>query len=240
VSDPSNSLPRYDALVVEWIVGSERHTFVVEPGCHLTIGRDRGNDVVLDPDDRGLSRRAARIGESAGRWWFHNESETRGIEVREPSGLSAPLGTRAHRAIERDGTTFVLSGRLRRHGLRVDAADGSWTRSVEGDDPEATMAMPRPSAVERLALVALGEGFLEEFPRWDPTTRSYADAGRRLGLPSSTVRKRVEAFRMRVHDAGFGGMEAPDARDRVVELAVATQSITRDDLSLLPERRRRD
>ncbi|HEY2765237.1 MAG TPA: hypothetical protein VGJ13_14705 [Pseudonocardiaceae bacterium] len=73
-------------------------------------------------------------------------------------------------------------------------------------------------APDRLALVALFSGYLEDGPRYDPKT--YAAAAARLGGPQPTVLRRIEHLRTRLvrrlHTlAGFAVMcrsGGPDGR----------------------------
>jgi hypothetical protein len=62
------------------------------------------------------------------------------------------------------------------------------------------------SMADRLAMVALFAGYLEELPRYDPYPKSYAAAAARLGWPRSTLVKRIEYLRTRLHAAGVPNM----------------------------------
>lgn len=225
-----------NAIAVEWIAGSEITRWeLTSPSQLLSIGRDAGCDCQLDADDRGISRRAASIFFSGGSWWLANLSSSRPIDVREPSGSGSVLDTDGRRAIDRGQLTFVLTGVIRRHGIRITRPEHADALDDDFDafDPERTVALPLPSAAEREALVAMVEGFLYDFPRWNPVPRNYADSAARLGVPSSTVRKRIESFRTKLQNAGLAGVDTPDARDELAELVLGTRLITIADLSLL-------
>ncbi len=223
------------APTVEWVAcGSVTRWVPAGPTDALSIGRDASCDLCLDPDDRGLSRRAAWIHSETGHWWLTNLSASRPIAVREPTGLPSVLPVGGGRVIDRSPLTFVLTGLVRRHALRVTLPPGDTARAVgageaeEASDP--TIGLPMPTDVERTALAALVEGYLSDFPRWDPTPRSYALAAERLGLPASTVRKRVEAYRVRLRDSGLTSDEVADGRDEVATLVLGSGLITTADL----------
>ena len=226
------------ALTVEWIDGGSVNRWIPSDSTDaLSIGRDASCDLCLDPDDRGLSRRAAWIHSQAGQWWLTNLSGSRPIAVREPTGLPSVLPVGGGRVVDRSPLTFVLTGLVRRHAIRVTLTPGPGGGAVGGggdqDAAEPTIGLPMPSPVERLALAALVEGYLHDFPRWDPAPRSYAAAAQRLGLPASTVRKRVEAYRVRLRDTGLTSDEVADGRDEVATLVLGSGLLTTADLALL-------
>ena len=206
---------------MEWIDGG-RVAGRIEAVGPLIIGRGRDCDLCLDPGDRGISRRAAALEPVGGGWMLVNCSSSRTLQVREPTGLGSLLHAGSRRALPAAGATIVVTGLRLRHGIRVALtrrADASAVGVDEGDDP--TLDVPTPTPAEREALLALASGYLAEFPRWDPVPLSYADAGRRLGLRTSTVRKRIEGYRERLARVGIAGGELQDARAAVVEAALA-------------------
>lgn len=93
--------------------------------------------------------------------------------------------------------------------------------------------MPAVTYNERVALVAVAEGYLLPHPRHDPNPRTYAQAALRLDLPVSTVRKRLENVRKKLMDAGVFQVEGADARAATVEFALAVRLVTAADLPLL-------
>ena len=86
---------------------------------------------------------------------------------------------------------------------------------------------------DRLALVALFAGYLEEHPRHDPNPKSYAAAAARLGWPRTTLVKRVEYLRTRLDAAGVPGMMGWNAMTNLAEYVLTTGIITKDDLALV-------
>jgi predicted DNA-binding protein (UPF0251 family) len=108
---------------------------------------------------------------------------------------------------------------------------------VEGSPTSATSDVSVTEA-EKLALVALFSGYLEPFPRYDPHPKSYADAAARLGIPRTTLVKRVEYLRNRLTNAGVPNLLGENALQHLAEWALATGLISRADLSLLPPRQR--
>ena len=143
------------APTVEWVEGGSVTRWVPSaPTDSLTIGRDPSCDLCLDPDDRGLSRRAAWIHSEGGQWWLTNLSASRPIAVREPTGLPSVLPVSGSRVIDRSPLTFVLTGVVRRHALRVSgsavarsAARPSEADGAVGGAVDGTVGLPLPTAV---------------------------------------------------------------------------------------------
>ena len=84
-----------------------------------------------------------------------------------------------------------------------------------------------------LALTALFSGYLEQFPRYDPHPRSYADAAATLGWPRTTLVKRIEYLRSRLTGAGVPNLLGETALASLAEWALTSRVVTRDDLRLL-------
>lgn len=89
------------------------------------------------------------------------------------------------------------------------------------------------NSADRAALIALFAGYLEEGNRYDPYPRSYAAAAARLGLPRTTLVKRIEYLRARLTAAGVPNLVGPNALANLAEYALTTGVISRADLALL-------
>ncbi|MGH3991410.1 MAG: hypothetical protein ACRDSN_02990, partial [Pseudonocardiaceae bacterium] len=88
-------------------------------------------------------------------------------------------------------------------------------------------------APDRLALVALFSGYLEDGPRYDPYPKTYAAAAARLGWPRPTVLRRIEHLRTRLDKAGVPNMMGWNALTNLAEYVLTTGIITKDDLRLI-------
>jgi hypothetical protein len=89
------------------------------------------------------------------------------------------------------------------------------------------------SPADRLAMVALFAGYLEDPPRYEPYPKSYAAAAARLGWPRTTLVKRIEYLRTRLTTAGVPNLTGWNALVGLAEYALSRGLITKDDLRLL-------
>lgn len=220
----------------------------LDPGARLTFGRSRDCDICLDPQDAAVSRTAGELEFEHGTWWLTNRSATRLLSIVDNLGLRSVLAPGRRTAVE--GPTRVLVDGVRgQHSLHVDvpAADPA-SRPAVADPaaaaapavPDAPDALPTATGAEvlvneadRLAMVALFAGYLEEPPRYDPNPKSYAAAAARLGWPRTTLVKRIEYLRTRLDAAGVPNMMGFNALANLAEYAIGRRLITRADLALI-------
>ena len=210
---------------------------VLEPShSPFTFGRDSSCDVCLDEDDRSISRRAGALVWNEGMWEVHNTSTTRPLYLVNAAGLRSalPVGERA--PLPNGSSRIVVVGSSTHEiGCELgEFSEPSAAAADDRDDPEQTLvATITPN--ERIALVALVEGFILDHPRYDPRPRTYSEAASRLDLPVATVRKRIENLRLKLIKSGVVELESADARAGLAEFALATHIVTAEDLALLPE-----
>ncbi len=228
-------------LVVE-LVGTSviRH----EPDPHagpFVFGRAADCDLIVHPSDRSISRHAGSFEWDGGNWIVTNRSRTRPIFRVDGSGLRAPIGVGEHHALRPGSTRVAITGEALTVELSIQVSgDGTPAAASFGGvaslaataSSEATL-LPIITRNERLALVALVEGYLLDHPRYDPQPRTYADAAARLGVPAATVRKRIERIRMKLVECGVVELERADARLTLAEFALATRLVSRADLAEL-------
>lgn len=208
-------------------------TFRLRPGETLTFGRAETCTVCLDPDDAAISRLAGEV-ESVGEVWFvTNRSTSRHFSVVDGPGLRRVLAP---------GQRDALEGRVR---VIVDGTDVKHELVFEGppprtDAPKTATGLSTAAGqdvvindADRLALVALFAGYLQEGRRYDPSPRSYEAAAKRLGWPRTTLVKRVEYIRTRLTNAGVPGLQGWNALSALAEYALTTKLITPEDLRLI-------
>ncbi|MDQ6783371.1 MAG: hypothetical protein M3063_08015 [Actinomycetota bacterium] len=208
------------------------------PGDILTFGRAESCSFCLDATDLGISRLAGSVEHEAGTWWLFNRSAVRPLDIIDEIGIRTVLPPRRRLAVA-GALTVVIEGSALRHAIGVATAMpnafGASMGSTSDVRPTATGDVVL-NAADRLALVALFAGYLEPFPRYDPHPRSYADAATRLGLPRTTLVKRVEYLRTRLSNAGVPNLLGDNALQHLAEWALTTRVLTREDLELLPPR----
>ena len=220
-------------------------TIQIDPsGPPFTFGRGEACGLVLDPTDRSISREAGRIGWNGASWVVRNSSTSRPLYVVNEVGLRHTLPVGSEESLRSGGTRIIVVGATT-HELRLSVGRLAEPLSAEGSAatlaPSAELTfLPSITHNERTALVALAEGYLLEHPRHDPQPRTYAAAAARLGLPETTVRKRLENVRRKFVGAGIFQVEGSDSRAAVVEFVLAIKLVSVDDLHLLqaaPQRR---
>jgi hypothetical protein len=200
----------------------------------LSFGRSRDCEICLDPEDTGISRQAGVIELDNGTWWVRNASTTRPLSVVDDLGFRSVLGPGRRTAVE-SPVRVLVDGARSHHSLLVEPAGGraGAPERVQTGVPTAIGAEVLISEADRLAMVALFAGYLEEPPRYDPHPKSYAAAAARLGWPRTTLVKRIEYLRTRLDAAGVPNMMGWAALTNLAEYALSRGLIGREDLSLL-------
>lgn len=233
------------------------HAVELTDDDELTFGRARECTICLDPADTGISRVAGAVAQESGTWWLSNSSATRPLSVVDDLGFRSVLPPGRRIAVETP-TTVLVDGTRGQHGLRlspvpVEPARPAGEAPDEAEDPADddtdVMAGEAPGGVataigagvaiseaDRLAMVALFAGYLEEPPRYDPYPKSYLAASARLGWKRTTLVKRIEYLRSRLDAAGVPNMTGFSALVNLAEYAISRGLVTRDDLRLLGPR----
>ena len=219
-------------------------TFHLEPEVAFTFGRDPTICTVClgaDPIDQGISRLAGSITCDNGVWWIVNRSSSRSLHVVDgETGIGVPLPVARdnwpspRHAVDRPRLTILVPGEVLTHALSVRVAgDGlppAETVPAPGDVVRTRNLLPHLTDKQRQALVAMVEGYLLRFPRYQPEPRTYEEAAARIGLPSSTVRKRIENVRRLLVEGGVPGLEGGDARRNLAEWLLSHRLITEQDV----------
>ena len=217
--------------------------FEIEPPTTFTFGRDTSCSHVLDPMDRGISRIAGVVAWENGHWWVVNRSTKRALHVVDALGISVPLPvSRAgwpppKRAVDPGGLRVLIAGDGWTHELRIAYAEPplpSTAAVPEGGD-STVGHIPVLTEARKIVLVALTSGYLQPFPRYDPRPLTYADIADMVGLPRSTVVKRIEAVRDQLRESGVPGLDEADARRPLAEWLLAMRLITASDLAWLQD-----
>ena len=215
------------------VEAAARRTALVD-GERLTFGRARECTVCLDPADLAISRIAGVVEFDHGTWWVANPSATRSLSLVDDLGFRSVLPPGRRAAVE----TYVL--------VIVDGSRGRHTIRISMDSPRTETPLDQPpgtptasgehvlvSRPDRLAMVALFAGYLQDPPQYDPYPKSYAAAAARLGWRRTTLVKRIEYLRSRLDAAGVPNMTGHTALTNLAEYAIGSSLITRNDLELL-------
>jgi hypothetical protein len=218
------------------IVTVGERTFEVTPDSRFTFGRSDTCTACLDPEDVGISRQAGSVELEAGTWWLVNRSTARPLAVVDDElGFRSLLAPGRRMAVEAP-VTVVVDGSRGQHALKLKVPTGNGVAvPAEPRDGRSTAIGTEVviSEADRLALVALFAGYLEDYPRHDPHPRTYEAAAKRLGWPRTTLVKRVEYLRTRLQSAGVPNMTGWNALANLAEHVIAAGLLTKEDLRLL-------
>jgi hypothetical protein len=208
-------------------------TFRLLPGETLTFGRAESCTLCLDADDAAISRLAGEVEHVGEVWFVTNRSTSRPFSVVDGPGLRRVLAPGQRDALE-GRVRVIVDGTNAKHELVFQAPP------PRAGAPGAMTGLPTAAGqdvvindADRLALVALFAGYLQEGRRYDPSPRSYEAAAKRLGWPRTTLVKRVEYIRTRLTNAGVPNLQGWNALSALAEYALTTKLITPQDLHLI-------
>ena len=212
-------------------------TYRVGPGESFSFGRAEDCTACLDASDATISRRAGSLEHENGTWWLTNRSSVRPLAVIDELGFRSVLAPGRRAAIE-NPVRVVVDAAQGSHTLRFDiAAAPAAAPAAETEPPPGLPTTVGEtvliSAADRLAMVALFAGYLDDGDRYDPHPKSYAAAAARLGWPRTTLVKRIEYLRTRLTNAGVPNMTGWKALENLAEYAISSGLITKDDLPLI-------
>ena len=219
--------------------------FPAVSGRQLTIGRS--GDVEID-DNPFLHRRFLAVLEEGGLWWLSNVGSTLTATVADDTGLFqawiAP-GARIPLALNRILVWFTAGPTTYDFEIIVD--DPAFV-SVAAEpllaDYSGEMTVGRVSftADQKLLMVALCEGFLSREYPGSGKIPSSAAAAARIGWTLTRFNRKLDNVCQKLADAGTRGLHggignlASTRKPRLVEHALATRLVTRQDLPLLDGR----
>jgi hypothetical protein len=224
-------------ITVEFI--GEEH--IVEPESTFTIGRD--SDLVID-DNPYLHRHFLRVGVDQGLWWIFNVGTQLSATVTDSSGqvqawiapgARLPLVfQKVHVLFSAGSTTYDFTIRLQEDYY---GAAGVAMNVVGG-----TTLEPIPlTSSQRLLIVALAEQVLEQSVPGRGQIPSSAAAAARLGWSMTTFNRKLDNVCDKLDKLGVEGVRggrdklATHRRARLVEYAVSTRLVTREDVRLLTQ-----
>lgn len=208
----------------------------VKPGDGFTFGRSKDCTICLDADDATISRLTGSLDHDNGTWWLTNRSSMRPLAVIDELGFRSVLAPGRRTAVE-SSVKVIVEGGQGNHTLQV-SVDVPRVPSPQPSTPPAGLPTAVGESVtispaDRLAMLALFIGYLEDPPKYDPHPKSYAAAAARLGWPRTTLVKRIEYLRTRLDNAGVPNMMGWNAMANLAEYALSRGLITKADLDLI-------
>lgn len=205
---------------VKIFVGSACH--VVDESEEFTFGRGLACTHSLSNDDLGISRTAGAVVFHDGRWLLVNKSSSNPFTVLE-RGLRETLTAGRSRLLV-DSVTVTVDGRGGRYRLDVEVPSPREhcpaTPADTGAGPPTTDA-PELSVREQEVCDLLFEPLFRVDGRSHPVPAKYLAVARRLDLPETTVRRRVENLRARLTRLGVVNLDGPNALANLGEYLVS-------------------
>lgn len=213
----------------------------VPPGREFAIGRDA--DLVID-DNRYLHRRFLTLTTEGGMWWLANVGARIAATVTDGTGrVHAQLGPGARLPVVFDRLHVLFGAGSTSYDFTLHTEGGFAVDPGPRAEPagDATIGDVPLSPSQRLLLVALAENVLRQTETGRGEIPSSADAAARLGWTLTAFTRKLDTVCGKLEREGVTGLRggrgklATNRRLRLVEHAVATRLVTRDDLPLLDE-----
>lgn len=227
--------PPLRALRVEY--GDQEH--LVEPGREFSIGRE--SDLNID-DNPYLHRRFLRIRAESGLWWLENVGTLLAATVTDATGqVQARLAPGARLPLVFEHAHIVFGAGSTSYELSVHTSGGIYgpaVSSVSRDGDETIGHVPL-TASQRQLIVALAEPLLRQSAAGHGEIPSSAEAASRLGWTLTAFNRKLDNVCDKLDRIGVTGLRggkdnlATNRRLRLVEYAIATRLVTRDDLAVL-------
>lgn len=222
-------------LTVEF--AGERHD--VPADGVFAIGRD--GDLVID-ENRYLHRRFLELSAEGGMWWLSNVGSRIAATVTDGTGrVHARLAPGARLPVVFDRLHVLFGAGSTSYDLTLHTAGGFAVAPeprpvVAGDETIGDVPL---SPSQKLLLVALAENVLRQTETGRGEIPSSADAAARLGWTLTAFTRKLDTVCGKLEREGVTGLRggrgklATNRRLRLVEHAVATRLVSRDDLVLL-------
>ncbi len=213
--------------------------FTVAAGESFTIGRE--GDLSID-DNLFLHRHFLRVEQAGELWWLLNIGSRLSATVTDTDGrVQAQLAPGARLPIVFGVTTVVFSAGPTTYELSVHTPQPAFRETrpeVEGDG-ESTIGSVPLTLSQKLLIVALAEPVLRREGTGMSELPTSAKAAERLGWTLTRFNRKLDNVCDKLDRQGVPGLRggvtasATNRRVRLVEHAVASRLVTRDDLPLL-------
>ncbi|AUH70353.1 hypothetical protein ACN95_16620 [Gordonia sihwensis] len=211
----------------------------VLPGAPFYIGRE----ATLTVDDNPyLHRRFLVLHDENGMWWLTNLGTHLSATVTAADlGFTATLGPGARMPLVFGRTSIVFTAGPTTYEVQVQAGSpdvsAPTVETLVGGD--TTRGVPNFTESQRLAILVLAEAILKRDGTGASAIPSSAQAAARLGWPLTKFNRKLDNVCDKLDMIGVSGMRAgggklaTNRRLRLVEYALSTRVISREDLPLL-------
>lgn len=213
----------------------------VAAGTALTIGREA--DLVID-DNPFLHRVFLILAERESLWFLTNAGAQLSATVSDPDGrMEAFLAPGAALPLVFGTTKVAFTAGPTSYELTITTPTAAYEPPpvVDVDTGTTTVGRVGLTRDQRLLIVALAEPRLRGDGRASVTLPSNTVAAKRLGWTPTKFGRKLDNVCDKLTKLGVRGLRgdvaeyASNRRSRLVEYAVATRLVTRDDLSALDD-----
>jgi hypothetical protein len=208
----------------------------------FTIGRDA--DLVVDEHNRFLHRRFVSLDRSGNVWTLSNVGSQLAVTASDPGGrLTAVLAPGALLPLVFDTTMvrFTAGPTTYEFSVRLGDAASLVVPAAPADDGDATAGRIAMTPDQLRLILVLAEPILNGGGRAVTAMPSSSEAAIRLGWTITKFNRKLDNVCNKLTMVGVRGLHgapgrlASSRRVRLVEYALATRLVTRDDLTLLTE-----
>ncbi len=213
--------------------------YVVVPSRPFTIGRD--GDLTVD-DNPYLHRKFLQLADQDSLWVLSNLGTQLTATIADEHGTMqawlAP-GARLPLVFSRNIVWFTAGPTTYEFEVQLEAAPYTPALAEQSDTGITTVGPVSLTPDQRLLVIALCEQPLRRGERGASTVPTSAEAAARLGWPITKFNRKLDNVCQRLTQVGVRGLHggperlAVNRRARLVEFALATRLVHRDDLSLL-------
>ncbi|HEX4443156.1 MAG TPA: hypothetical protein VHZ81_06265 [Galbitalea sp.] len=213
--------------------------YEVKPPEQFSIGRE--GDLVID-ENPYLHRHFLRLYPDFGMWWLGNVGHLLAATITDGSGgVHAWLAPDARIPIVFETMHVLFTAGSTAYDFTIHSSEDYFSASPShGGVAGATTIEPVPlTTTQRQLIVSLAEGILMESIPGKGEIPSSAQAAARLGWAMTTFNRKLDNVCDKLDKIGVQGLRggkgnlATNRRSRLVEYAVATRLVSRDDLALL-------
>lgn len=213
--------------------------FHLAPETSFTVGRE--GDLAID-ENLFLHRRFLEIMHVDGLWWLANVGSRLTATVTDAvGGVQAWLVPGARLPLVFERTTVVFTAGPTTYEFTVYATQPTFqtARRLDPGDGDSTIGDVPLTESQKLLVVALAEPFLLRDGTGMSLIPSSAAAAERLGWTVTRFNRKLDNVCDKFDRVGVPGMRggarsfATNRRARLVEHAIASRLVTRDDLALL-------
>ena len=213
--------------------------YAVEHPNDFHIGRE--SDLVID-ENPYLHRRFLRIYEDFGMWWLSNVGNLLSATVTDATGqVQAWLAPGARLPIVFPQMQVLFSAGSTTYEFTIFCDDDYFNTAAAtaGGGGETTIAPVALTTSQRLLVISLAESVLKQDSPGRGEIPSSAEAAARLHWSMTTFNRKLDNVCDKLDKIGVRGLRggkgnlATNRRLRLVEYAVATHLVSKEDLYLL-------